>query len=151
MYKIALTVSVLSALSQNAFAGPIRALDTKAPDSSVVRVLDTNFADPSVIKTDDGYYSFATVGGGVNAQVATSKDFKEWKRLDGHDAVPGPFPDWIAKAPAIWAPDVIKRVIISNPPSNAYIVWSKHELTVFVLLGRWEIRDVLLCRSQGIR
>lgn len=116
MSKIALTLSVLSALSQYAFAGPIRAVDARSPDSSVVKVLNTNFADPSVIKTDDGYYSFATVGNGVNAQVATSKDFKEWKRLDNHDALPSPLPDWIAEEPAIWAPDVIKRVIISRPP-----------------------------------
>lgn len=92
-----LAASLLSLLSQQSLATP-------------VRVLDTDFPDPSLIHTDDGYYSFATNGNGVNVQVATSPDFKSWKRLDGYDAVPGPFPDWIADKPKIWAPDVIKRV-----------------------------------------
>ena len=96
--------SLLSLLSQQCFATP-------------VRVLDTDFPDPSLIHTDDGYYSFATAGNGVHVQLATSPDFKSWKLLDGYDPVPGPFPDWIADKPQIWAPDVIKRVH-SFPSAN---------------------------------
>lgn len=99
-----LAASLLSLLSQQCFATP-------------VRVLDTDFPDPSLIHTDDGYYSFATAGNGVHVQLATSPDFKSWKLLDGYDPVPGPFPDWIADKPQIWAPDVIKRVH-SFPSAN---------------------------------
>ncbi|KAJ5098317.1 hypothetical protein N7532_005318 [Penicillium argentinense] len=73
------------------------------------RALDTDFADPSVIRTDDGYYAFGTAGNGVNVQVATSSDFGSWELQSGTDAMPGPFPSWIAESPAIWAPDVIQR------------------------------------------
>lgn len=112
MTKIAFALSLLSALSQLAFAGPVRVADTKPHNTSIARVLNKDFPDPCVIKTDKEYYSFATTGGGVNAQVATSKDFKEWKRIDHHDAIPGPFPDWVAAdKPRIWAPDVVKRVL----------------------------------------
>ena len=99
-----LAASLLSLLSQQCFATP-------------VRVLDTDFPDPSLIHSDDGYYSFATAGNGVHVQLATSPDFKSWKLLDGYDPVPGPFPDWIADKPQIWAPDVIKRVH-SFPSAN---------------------------------
>lgn len=100
-----LAASLLSLLSQQSLATP-------------VRVLDTDFPDPSLIHTDDGYYSFATAGNGVHVQVATSPDFKSWKRLDGYDPVPGPFPDWIADNPQIWAPDVIKRVRAFSPTNE---------------------------------
>jgi hypothetical protein len=30
--------------------------------------------------------------------------------MSGTDAMPGPFPAWVAGAPAIWAPDVIQGV-----------------------------------------
>jgi len=76
-----------------------------------VRVLNTDFPDPSLIRSDNGWYSFATAGNGVQVQVATSSDFKTWELLKGHDAIPGPFPDWTKKDnPQVWAPDVIKRV-----------------------------------------
>lgn len=100
MSGIVLATCVLAALSQRALAAP-------------VRVVDTDFPDPSVIKTDEGYYSFATAGNGVNTQIASSSDFQSWKLLSGQDAVPGPFPDWMANPPGIWAPDVIKRVFKS--------------------------------------
>ncbi|OJJ31261.1 hypothetical protein ASPWEDRAFT_118931 [Aspergillus wentii DTO 134E9] len=70
------------------------------------RVLDTNFPDPSLIKTHDGFYSFATSGNGVNAQIAFSSDFTTWELQKGKDALPGPFPEWVAEKPSIWAPDV---------------------------------------------
>lgn len=102
MSGIILATCVLAALSQQALAAP-------------VRVVDTDFPDPSIIKTDEGYYSFATAGNGVNAQIASSSDFKSWKLLSGHDVVPGPFPGWMANPPGIWAPDVIKRVFKPIP------------------------------------
>lgn len=72
--------------------------------------LNNDFADPSLIQTSGGYYAFATSGNGVNAQVATSSDFNTWSLLSGTDALPGPFPSWIASPPAIWAPDVLIKV-----------------------------------------
>lgn len=74
------------------------------------RVIDADFPDPCVIQTDDAYYAFATTGNGVNVQVASSSDFASWELLSGTDAMPGPFPSWVASSPAIWAPDVIQRV-----------------------------------------
>ncbi|KAL4959285.1 glycoside hydrolase family 43 protein [Aspergillus stella-maris] len=74
-----------------------------------VRVLDRDFPDPSIIKTADGYYSFATTSGGRNVQVAHSADFVTWEFLDDHDALPGPFPDWVDAEPMVWAPDVFQR------------------------------------------
>lgn len=74
------------------------------------RVIDADFPDPCVIQVDDGYYAFATTGNGVNVQVASSSDFASWELLSGIDALPGPFPSWVASSPAVWAPDVIQRV-----------------------------------------
>lgn len=96
-------ISLLAASALSVFAAP-------------VRVLNVDFPDPSLIKTDDGWYSFATAGNGVQVQVATSSDFKTWELLKGHDAIPGPFPDWTKKeGPEVWAPDVIKRVRLFPP------------------------------------
>lgn len=80
------------------------------------RVIDANFPDPCVIQTDDGYYAFATNGNGVNVQVALSSDFASWELLSGTDALPGPFPSWVAESPAVWAPDVIQRVSLIEFP-----------------------------------
>ncbi|KAJ6134079.1 arabinan-endo 1-5-alpha-L-arabinase [Penicillium sp. IBT 18751x] len=73
------------------------------------RAIDSDFADPCVIQVDGGYYAFATAGNGVNVQVASSSDFSTWDLLSGTDAMPGPFPSWVASSPAIWAPDVNQR------------------------------------------
>ncbi|KAG2420243.1 hypothetical protein HFD88_005044 [Aspergillus terreus] len=75
------------------------------------KILDVDFPDPAVIQTDDGYYAFGTNSGGINAQVARSTDFQSWTLLDGVDALPGPFPGWVAESgsPSVWAPDVIQR------------------------------------------
>lgn len=75
-----------------------------------IRVIDADFPDPCIIQADNGYYAFATTGNGVNVQVASSQDFASWERLSGLDALPGPFPSWVAESPAVWAPDVIQRV-----------------------------------------
>jgi hypothetical protein len=96
-YKSLYTPAVLLALSIHVLAEPIR-------------VLDVDFPDPCLVQADYGYYAFATNGNGVNVQVASSSDFMSWGRLDGVDALPGPFPSWVASSPAIWAPDVIQRV-----------------------------------------
>jgi beta-xylosidase len=78
------------------------------------RAIDSDFADPCVVQDSDGYYAFATSGNGVNVQVATSPDFATWNLLSGTDAMPGPFPAWVAGTPAIWAPDVIQRVSLTT-------------------------------------
>ncbi|EED13769.1 endo xylanase, putative [Talaromyces stipitatus ATCC 10500] len=69
--------------------------------------LNSDFPDPSLIETSSGYYAFGTSGNGVNAQVATSPDFNTWTLLSGTDALPGPFPSWVASSPTVWAPDVL--------------------------------------------
>ncbi|RDW81597.1 glycoside hydrolase family 43 protein [Aspergillus mulundensis] len=73
------------------------------------RVLNRNFADPAIIQTPDGWYAFATTSGDINVQVAHSSDFDSWGYLDDHDALPGPFPAWVASDPQPWAPDVFQR------------------------------------------
>ncbi|KAJ5674638.1 uncharacterized protein N7477_004572 [Penicillium maclennaniae] len=73
------------------------------------RAIDSDFADPCVIRVDGGYYAFATAGNGVNVQVASSADFLTWDLLSDTDAMPGPFPSWVASSQAIWAPDVNQR------------------------------------------
>ena len=90
------------------------------------RVIDADFADPCVIQTSDGYYAFATSGNGVNVQVASSSDFSTWDLLSGTDAMPGPFPSWVASSPAIWAPDVIQRVSSGEISIN----WTDKKLTI---------------------
>lgn len=78
--------------------------------SESTRVINADFPDPCVIQAGDGYYAFATSGNGVNVQVASSSDFSTWALMSGTDAMPGPFPSWVASSPAIWASDVIQRV-----------------------------------------
>lgn len=75
-----------------------------------IRALDIDFPDPCLIHTDQGYYAFATNGNGINVRIASSTDFMSWDLLSGVDALPGPFPPWVASSPAVWAPDVIQRV-----------------------------------------
>lgn len=99
-------------MSKTLVAGLVLSILSQCSLAISVHVPDVDFPDPAVIQTDDGYYAFATASAskGIKAQVASSPDFKTWKLLDSHDALPGPFPDWIADKPEIWVPDVIKRV-----------------------------------------
>lgn len=99
----------LSTLASTALLGGFVAAES-------IRVIDADFPDPCIIQTDNGYYAFATTGNGVNVQVASSQDFASWERLSGLDALPGPFPSWVAESPAIWAPDVIQRVSVVQSP-----------------------------------
>lgn len=78
--------------------------------AETLKVLDTDFPDPSVIEVDGRYWAFATTGNGVNAQIAWSTDFVKWVRLRDVDAMPGPFPGWVAEKPNLYAPEVIRRV-----------------------------------------
>jgi beta-xylosidase len=104
--------------------------------SQPTRAIDGDFADPCVFQTDDGYYAFATSANGVNVQIAKSPNFSSWELLSGSDAMPGPFPSWVASNPLVWAPDVIKRV------NGANTTLSKDQ-SLFKL-GRRHIRHVLL-------
>ncbi|KAF8079291.1 glycosyl hydrolase [Lyophyllum atratum] len=72
-------------------------------------VISTNFPDPSLIwvESEHSWFAFATSGGGVNAQIATSPDFVNWK-VPGQDALPK-VGAWVyAPNPALWAPMVIQ-------------------------------------------
>lgn len=92
--------------------------------AEAVRAIDTDFPDPSLIQTSDGYYVFGSGGNGVNVQIASSSDFSSWDLHSGNDALPGPFPSWVASSPSIWAPDVIQRVclISENRQANANLI-----------------------------
>ncbi|KAF9893343.1 hypothetical protein FE257_011775 [Aspergillus nanangensis] len=95
--------SLLSALTSSLLLAHTQATPWK--------VLDVDFPDPAIIHTDDGYHAFATTSGDINTQVAHSADFTTWTLLEGHDALPAPFPDWVIDdpKPGVWAPDVIQR------------------------------------------
>ncbi|KAL5040929.1 hypothetical protein BDW71DRAFT_24575 [Aspergillus fruticulosus] len=85
------------------------AIGSSIPAGDPIRVLNRDFADPAIINTPDGWYAFATNSGGRNVQVALSSDFDRWEFLEDHDALPRPFPDWVADEPSPWAPDVFQR------------------------------------------
>lgn len=80
-------------------------------------VITENFPDPCIIKPGDTYYAFATGDHGNNVQIASSSDFNSWKVLN-KDALPKEnIPPWVnANSPAVWAPDVYKRVTLQPPP-----------------------------------
>lgn len=86
--------------------------------ASIIKVLDSSFPDPSVVYTGSEYYAFGTTGNGVHAQVATSTDFLNWKLLSGYDGLPAPFPKWVGKSAAVWAPDVLKLVQVNLNKQN---------------------------------
>ena len=54
-------------------------------------IYESNFADPSVIAVGNGYYAFATNGGGSNVPVLESPDLVFWSSLP--DALPW-LPSW---------------------------------------------------------
>jgi hypothetical protein len=97
MYRLVASAVLLPFLWRGAHAEP-------------TLVLDTDFPDPCIIETNGRYYAFATGGNGVNIQIASSPDFNSWSLMSGVDALPGPFPSWVASAPATWAPDVNQLV-----------------------------------------
>ncbi|KAH8697077.1 putative endo xylanase [Talaromyces proteolyticus] len=107
----------------------------------IYRVLDSSFADPSVVYTGSDYYAFGTTGNHVHAQTAYSPDFVNWTLLDGHDALPGPYPTWVSKSSvSLWAPDVIK---VSN---NSYIMYySAREATT----GKHCVGAATSSKAQG--
>lgn len=65
-------------------------------------VISSNFPDPSITYYNGMWYSFATNSGGVNIQIATSRDFYTWqlvKNANGtqKDALPAA-PAWVDMA-----------------------------------------------------
>ena len=69
-------------------------------------VLDSDFPDPAVMKAPDGsYYAYATQGGGLNIQVARSRNLTAWERLG--DALPVK-PGWASRTQDFWAPHVLR-------------------------------------------
>jgi beta-xylosidase len=73
-------------------------------------VFDRDFPDPFVFPDGDGYYAYATNGGGRNVQVIYSPDLFTWERAgeDG-DALPE-LPAWAQhNASLTWAPSVLRR------------------------------------------
>jgi beta-xylosidase len=67
-------------------------------------VLDRDFPDPDVIKVDGQYYAYATNSGGINIQVARSRDLVNWSVLmDGLPTLPA----WASRQFGyVWAPEV---------------------------------------------
>lgn len=76
-------------------------------------VITSNFPDPTAILVNDTYYSFATnnrkaLPDLIHIPVSVSTDYKTWKLLPDHDALPDVGP-W-AKEQGIWAPSVVQLV-----------------------------------------
>jgi beta-xylosidase len=67
-------------------------------------VLDRDFPDPDVIEVDGQYYAYSTNSGGINIQVARSRDLVHWSVLmDGMPALPA----WASREFGyVWAPEV---------------------------------------------
>lgn len=86
-----------------------------APTLAGPELNDANFPDPAITWSNGAWYSFATNSGGVNIQVATSKDFFSWEFVtnpDGthKDALPSA-PAWVnMTAENTWAPDISELV-----------------------------------------
>ncbi|KAJ5246338.1 hypothetical protein N7468_001321 [Penicillium chermesinum] len=112
--------------------------------ADAVRAIDSDFADPCLIQTSDGYYAFATSGNNVNVQVASSSDFSSWDLMSGTDALPGPFPSWVASSPSVWAPDVIQR-----PGYEQALCWGRNVLERHRSLHPSRQRHRLPSRSGG--
>lgn len=67
-------------------------------------VLNRDFPDPDVLQVNGDYYAYATNSGGINVQVARSKDLVHWSVLQ--DALPS-LPAWASREFGyVWAPDV---------------------------------------------
>jgi arabinan endo-1,5-alpha-L-arabinosidase len=94
--------------------GSAGADDAGEADGPLPFVLDADFPDPDVLRTGDGYYAYATNGGGFNVQVATSPDLGEWTPVVG-DALPL-LPAWSLPGKT-WAPDV------SEPSPGAFVMY----------------------------
>lgn len=90
-------------MSRTLIAGLVLSILSQCSLATSVRVLDVDFPDPAVIQTADGYYAFATASTSKGIKAPSSPDFKTWKLLDGYDALPGPFPGWVADKSEIWA------------------------------------------------
>ncbi|OJD34362.1 glycoside hydrolase family 43 protein [Diplodia corticola] len=71
-------------------------------------ILDDDFADPSITKFGDMWYAYATVGNGINAQLAISSDGNVWTLMSGLETLPNPGPWADQSYPGVWAPDVTR-------------------------------------------
>ncbi len=68
-------------------------------------VFPFNFGDPFVLSAADGYWAYATNGGGGNVQLVRSLDLRTWQWVG--DALPT-LPSW-ATPHRTWAPSVLRR------------------------------------------
>lgn len=108
LYRSILSALVISCLSNNVLAKPVKR-------EVIGPVMPYNFPDPCIIKTGGWWYSFATNSGGINVQIARSRDFYTWdlvRNPDGTqaDALPNPS-TWVnMTATHVWAPDVVQLV-----------------------------------------
>lgn len=81
-------------------------------ENSPFLVVD-NFPDPGLLHFNGTWFAYGTNPkrkdpNTVHVQVATSQDFKNWTKLDGHDAMPT-VGKWERRVNH-WAPDVFQRV-----------------------------------------
>lgn len=121
-------------LISTVLASPFRVQEVGA-----VLAIDSDFPDPSFVQAADGtWYAFGTNGNGKRVQVASSVDFKSWTLLD-KEALPT-LASWETEIDH-WAPDVIRRVILSR---YLFAFLLESSLVLISFLERWPIRHVLL-------
>lgn len=88
-------------------------------DGSPKLALREEFADPGLLYAGKTWYAYGTNNierGGtpkVNVQIAVSRDFQAWERVESMDMLPK-LGAWAHKSnPKVWAPDVYQ--IVSHP------------------------------------
>ena len=72
-----------------------------------VPVFTVDFPDPFVFEHEGRFLAYATnSGGSVNVQMAESTNLVDWRRIEGHDAMPE-LPSW-ARSGFTWAPELLR-------------------------------------------
>lgn len=101
---VALTVFAAGALADPQTASPLRI----GPPFTFKKVIPEDFPDPAIAKFDGIWYAYATVGNGINAQLAMSQDGDNWTLVRGYETLPNPGLWADQHWPGIWAPDVAR-------------------------------------------
>ena len=76
-------------------------------------VINSDFPDPTILPQNNGYWAYATNGGGGNVQARFSTDLVNWQNRD--DAMPQ-LPAWVTPG-LTWAPAVVQT------QDNLYVLY----------------------------
>lgn len=75
--------------------------------NAFVPVFSVDFPDPFIFEHQGRFLAYATNSGGSNnVQMAQSSNLVDWRRIDGHDAMPE-LPPW-AREGYTWAPELLR-------------------------------------------